>query len=83
MLTVQYNLPEGPKFSTSPSTHPDMQRALLTTLAKKNKVPIDPPNSGPNVLLIITEATCQEAIYFCLMRLFMISADLHNMLMKL
>lgn len=47
-------LPDGPKFSTKPSTQPDIQRALLTIFAKKNKVPIEPPNSGPSVLLIIT-----------------------------
>lgn len=29
-------------------------KALPTILAKKNSVPIAPPNSGPNVLLIIT-----------------------------
>jgi len=39
---------------TNPSAKPTVYKALLTRLAKKNKVPIDPPNSGPNVLLIIT-----------------------------
>jgi len=48
------NIPDSPKLSISPSTHPVRQRALLTIFAKKNNVPIDPPSSGPNVLLIIT-----------------------------
>lgn len=32
----------------------DIPKALPTMLARKNSVPIAPPNSGPNVLLIIT-----------------------------
>lgn len=48
-------LPDGPKFSTKPSAHPEIHRALLTTFARKKSVPIDPPKSGPRVLLIITE----------------------------
>lgn len=48
------DIPDGPKFSTKPSAQPDMFRALLTTFARKNSVPIDPPKSGPNVRLIMT-----------------------------
>lgn len=47
-------VPEGPKFSTKPSAHPEIFNALLTTLARKNNVPIEPPKSGPSVRLIIT-----------------------------
>jgi len=53
-LFKKNNIPDSPKLSISPSTHPVRQRALLTIFAKKNNVPIDPPSSGPNVLLIIT-----------------------------
>lgn len=54
--------PASPKLSISPSTHPVRQSALLTTLARKNNVPIDPPSSGPNVLLIITVSNHKELI---------------------
>lgn len=37
-----------------------MHRALLTMFAKKKRVPIDPPNSGPSVLLIITKQAVKE-----------------------
>lgn len=49
------NLPDVPKFSTMPSAQPVMYRALLTMFARKKRVPIDPPNSGPRVRLIMTE----------------------------
>lgn len=48
-------VPEGPKLLTNPSANPTVYNALLTMFAKKNNVPIDPPNSGPNVRLIMTE----------------------------
>jgi hypothetical protein len=38
-----------------PSAQPVMYSALLTMFARKKRVPIDPPNSGPNVRLIMTE----------------------------
>jgi len=38
-----------------PSAQPVMYRALLTMFARKKRVPIDPPNSGPRVRLIMTE----------------------------
>jgi len=44
-----------PKLSTSPSTQPVRYNADDTTFARKNKVPIDPPNSGPKVLEIMTK----------------------------
>lgn len=47
-------VPLDPKFCTKPSAHPEMQRALDTMLAMKKMVPIEPPNSGPSVRLIIT-----------------------------
>lgn len=53
------DLPEGPKFSTNPSTQPDIHSALLTIFARKKRVPIEPPNSGPKVLLIMTKCLCQ------------------------
>lgn len=37
-----------------PSVQPTIYNALLTTFAKKNKVPMEPPNSGPSTLLIMT-----------------------------
>lgn len=49
-----HDLPLSPKLSTKPSTQPVVYRALLNTFAKKNKIPIAPPNSGPRVLLIIS-----------------------------
>lgn len=60
MYRNNYFLPAGPKFSTKPSEHPTRYKALLTKFAKKKSVPIDPPNSGPNVLLIITEILVKE-----------------------
>lgn len=54
--------PASPKLSISPSTHPVRQRALLTIFARKNNVPIDPPSSGPNVLLIMTVSNHKEII---------------------
>lgn len=55
LFSLQKFIPDGPKLSINPSTQPEMHRPLLTILAKKNKVPIEPPNSGPKVRLIITE----------------------------
>lgn len=54
MLKLKY-VPDGPKLVTRPSANPTVYKALLTILAKKNNVPIEPPNSGPSVLLIITK----------------------------
>lgn len=55
MLEINFkNLPPGPKFSIKPSTHPVMYKAEDTIFARKNNVPMDPPNSGPRVLDIIT-----------------------------
>jgi hypothetical protein len=51
------NLPDVPKFSTMPSAQPVIYRALLTMFARKKRVPIDPPNSGPSVRLIMTEVS--------------------------
>lgn len=57
------NVPDSPKLSINPSTHPVRQRALLTIFARKNNVPIDPPSSGPNVLLIMTVDNHKEIIH--------------------
>jgi len=43
-----------------PSVQPDMAIADPTTLAKKKRVPIEPPNSKPSVRLIITMKTKRE-----------------------
>ena len=39
---------------------PMMYVAEAKTLAVKKMTPIEPPNSGPNALLIITNEICQE-----------------------
>lgn len=57
--------PPGPKFSINPSTHPVTYSALLTILAKKKSVPIDPPKSGPSVRLIITITNKKEHKQLC------------------
>ena len=54
------SLPPGPKLSTIPSTQPDTYSAHDMMLARKNKNPILPPNSGPNARLIITEQIVKE-----------------------
>lgn len=46
--------PPGPKLFIMPSTQPEMAIAQPTTFAKKNSVPMEPPNSRPKVRLIIT-----------------------------
>lgn len=49
------------KFNDSPvvldkaSVNPEMYKAHEKTFATKNNTPILPPNSGPNVLLIISK----------------------------
>lgn len=48
----------GPKFCTMPSTQPVMASAAPTRLARKNSVPMEPPNSAPSVRLIMTGCVC-------------------------
>ena len=50
-----YVLPEAPKRFINFSTKADALKALPSALAMKNKVPIEPPNSGPKALLIMSE----------------------------
>lgn len=55
--------PEGPKLSIKPSVHAEKHKALDTILAKKNNVPIAPPNSGPKERLIITDYVFKETYH--------------------
>lgn len=48
-------VPAGPKLLITASTKPKTYKALAKILAKKNITPIEPPNSGPRVLLIMSE----------------------------
>lgn len=59
-----FKYPEGPKFSTKPSAQPDTHKALETIFAMKNNVPMEPPNSGPSVRLIMTD--CRISLRKCL-----------------
>ena len=43
-----------PKLSKKASTKPEALKPLPIAFAKKNNVPIEPPNSGPNARLIIS-----------------------------
>jgi hypothetical protein len=46
---------DAPKFVNNDSTRPAALYALQSALAKKNNVPTEPPNSGPNARLIMSK----------------------------
>lgn len=58
-----------------------MASALPTILAKKNSVPIAPPNSGPNVRLIMTFKMKEKngSIFLRIFHVFLNSSTEHTM----
>ena len=55
------HLLDAPKLFNNDSTRPEALYALQSEFAKKNNVPTDPPNSGPNARLIISK--CLSSYY--------------------